>query len=81
MSIALSKVTYENIGSISCEMADFLDTLVSDETPTRVFLSRVDIDSIQKLKDFAVRNPDDGGMVEAIFEEMKKTGEIDLAWG
>jgi hypothetical protein len=81
MSIALSKVTYENIGSISCEMADFLDTLASDETPTRVFLSRVDIDSIQKLKDFAVRNPDDGGMVEAIFEEMKKTGEIDLAWG
>jgi hypothetical protein len=81
MSIALSKVIYENIGSISCGMADFLDTLVLDSTPTRMYLSQDDNDRIQRLKDFAARSPDDAGMLEVILEEIKKTGEIDLAWG
>jgi hypothetical protein len=81
MSITLSRVTYETIGSISCEMADFLDTLVTDSTPTRLYLNRDDDDRMQKMKDFAKENPDDAGMIEFILEEMEKTGEIDIAWG
>ena len=82
MSIALSKVIYENIGSISCRMADFLDTLAPDETPSRTWLHQDDHSGhVQKLKDFAARSPDDAGMVEVILEEIKKTGEIDIAWG
>lgn len=82
MSIALSKVIYENIGSISRRMADFLDTLAPDETPSRTWLHQDDHSgNVQKLKDFAVKSSDDAGMVEVILEEMKKTGEIDIAWG
>jgi hypothetical protein len=81
MSITLSKVTYETIGSISCRMADFLDTLVIDSTPTRLYLSRDDDNRVQRMKDFAVKSPDDAGMIEVILEEMEKTGEIDFAWG
>lgn len=81
MSITLSKVTYETIGSISCRMADFLDTLVFDGTPTRLYLNRDDDDRVQKMKDFAIESPDDAGMIEFMLEEMEKTGEIDLAWG
>jgi hypothetical protein len=81
MSITLSKVTYETIGSISGRMADFLDTLVTDSTPTRLYLSRDDNDRMQKMKDFAIESPDDAGMIEFMLGEMEKTGEIDLAWG
>lgn len=81
MSITLSRVTYETIGSISCRMADFLDTLVIDSTPTRLYLSRDDDNRVQRMKDFAVKSPDDSGMIEVILEEMEKTGEIDFAWG
>jgi len=81
MSITLSKVIYENIGSISSGLADFLDTLAPDSTPTRMWLSKDEHDQIKKLKDFAERSPDDAGMVEVILEEMNKTGEIDIAWG
>ncbi len=81
MSITLSKVTYDTIGSISCEMADFLDTLVIDSTPTRLYLSRDDDNRVQRMKDFAVKSPDDAGIIEVILEEMEKTGEIDFAWG
>jgi hypothetical protein len=81
MSIALSKVTYENIGSISCRMAEFLDTLAPDETPTRLYLSRDDDNRVQRMKNFAVESPDDAGMIEVILAEMEKTGEIDIAWG
>ena len=81
MSITLSKVTYETIGSISGRMADFLDTLVTDSTPTRLYLNRDDNDRVQKMKDFTKESPDDAGMIEFMLEEMEKTGEIDLAWG
>jgi hypothetical protein len=81
MSITLSRVTYETIGSISCGMADFLDTLVTDSTPTRLYLNRADDNRVQRMKDFAVKSPDDAGMIEFMLEEMEKTGEIDFAWG
>ncbi len=82
MSITLSKVTYENIGSISCRMAEFLDTLAPDETPSRTWLHQDDHSGhVQKLKDFAVKSPEDASAVETILEELNKTGEIDLVWG
>lgn len=80
-TLRMMRITYEHICGISREMADFLDTIASNSIPTMAYLSQDDNDLIQKLKDFAVTNPDDTGMVETILEEMNKTGEIHLAWG
>jgi len=72
MSITLSKVTYETIGSISRRKADFLDTLVTDSTPTRLYLNWDDNDRVQKMKDFAIESPDDAGMMNSCLKRWKK---------
>ncbi len=81
MSIPLHKVDYKYLTNISSKMADFLDTLSADGSPTRLYLSNESADNIRRLKEFAAENPDDAGIVELILEEMNKEGEIDLAWG
>ena len=80
-TLRMMRITYEHICGISRDMADFLDTIASGSIPTMAYLSQCDNYLVQKLKDFAVMNPDDASVVETILEEMKKTGDIHLAWG
>jgi hypothetical protein len=81
MSITLSKVKYTYFGSITSEFADFLDSIASDVTPTRMYLSGDDTDRIGKLQGYAKSHPDDADSVEYILKEVEKNGEIDIAWG
>ena len=81
MSITLSKVEYTYFGSITSEFADFLDSIASDVTPTRMHLSGDDTDRIGKLQDYAKSHPDDADSVEYILKEVEKNGKIDIAWG
>jgi len=81
MSITLSKVEYTYFGSITSEFADFLDSIASDVTPTRMYLSGDDTDRIGKLQGYAKSHPDDADSVESILKEVAKNGEIDIAWG
>jgi hypothetical protein len=81
MSITLSKVEYTYFGSITSEFADFLDSIASDVTPTRMYLSGDDTDRIGKLQGYAKSHPDDADSVEHILKEVEKNGEIDIAWG
>jgi hypothetical protein len=81
MSITLSKVEYTYFGSITSELADFLDSIASDVTPTRMYLSGDDTDRIRKLKGYAKSHPNEADNIEYILKEVEKNGEIDLAWG
>jgi hypothetical protein len=81
MSITLSKVEYTYFGSITSELADFLDSIASDVTPTRMYLSSDDTDRIGKLKGYAKSHPNESDSIECILKEVEKNGEIDLAWG
>ncbi len=63
MSITLSKVEYTYFGSITSELADFLDSIASDTTPTRMYLSGDDTDRIGKLRGYAKSHPDDADSV------------------
>lgn len=81
MSITLSKIQYTNIGSISSALADFLDTLSPEETPTRLHLSSDDGYRKLKLRDYAERNPDDAIMIDTILDEVSASDDIDIAWG
>jgi len=81
MSITLSKVEYTYFGSITSEFADFLDSIASDVTPTRMHLSMDDNFRIERLKNYAKSNMDDADSVQYILKEIEKNGEIDIAWG
>ncbi|CAG1770569.1 hypothetical protein BAC3_01161 [uncultured bacterium] len=81
MSITLSKVEYTYFGSITSEFADFLDSIASDVTPTRMYLSGDNTDRIGKLQDYAKSHPDDADSVEYILKDVEKNGKIDIAWG
>jgi hypothetical protein len=81
MSITLSKVEYTYFGSITSELADFLDSIASDVTPTRMYLSGDDTDRIGNLKGYAKSHPNEADSIEYILKEVEKNGEIDLAWG
>ena len=81
MSITLSKVEYTYFGSITSELADFLDSIASDVTPTRMHLSMDDNYRIDRLKSYAKANPDEADSVEYILKELEKNGKIDIAWG
>ncbi|MDO8726718.1 MAG: hypothetical protein Q7J35_11680 [Candidatus Methanoperedens sp.] len=81
MSITLSKVEYTYFGSITSEFADFLDSIASDVTPTRMHLSMDDNYRIERLKSYAKSNTDNADSVEYILKEIEKNGEIDIAWG
>ena len=67
--------------SITSEFADFLDSIASDVTPTRMHLSMDDNYRIERLKSYAKANPDEADSVEYILKELEKNGKIDIAWG
>ena len=81
MSITLSKVEYTYFGSITSEFADFLDSIASDVTPTRMHLSMDDNYRISRLNSYAKSHPDEADSVEYILKDVEKNGKIDIAWG
>ena len=72
MSITLSKVEYSYFGSITSEFADFLDSIASEVTPTRMHLSMDDNYRIERLRSYAKSNPDEADSVEYILKEIEK---------
>ena len=81
MSITLSEVEYKYLGGISSGLADLLDLIASESTPSRAYISRDNGVAINMLKDYAETNPDDAGDVQMILDKVEKNGEIDIAWG
>ncbi len=81
MSITLSRVEYSYFGSITIELADFLDTIASEATPSRMHISKDNQSQIEKLRDYAKSSPDDADSIEYILKYVEEKGEIDIAWG
>jgi hypothetical protein len=81
MSITLSEVEYKYLGSISSGLADLLDLIASESTPSRAYISSDNCVAIKRLKNYAEANPDDAGDVQMILDKVEKNGEIDIAWG
>jgi hypothetical protein len=83
MSITLSKVEYTYFGSITSEFADFLDSVASDVTPTRMHLSKDDNYRIERLKSYArsqtetikIKNSGDSSRRDARLRKNAHVGE------
>jgi hypothetical protein len=81
MSITLSEVEYKYIGSISAGLADVLDLIASDSTPSRAHISKDNLVAIKRLKDHAVAEPFDAEEIKMLLDKIETKGEIDIAWG
>jgi molybdopterin-biosynthesis enzyme MoeA-like protein len=81
MSITLSEVEYTYIGSISAGLADVLDLIASDSTPSRAHISKDNLVAITRLKAHMEAEPDDAEEVKMLLEKIEANGEIDIAWG
>lgn len=81
MGTILSKIEYTKICYITSELADLLDTITPDGTPSRTYIEPNDDYKIGKLQAYAATHPDEADDIQKLLDEINETDGLDIAWG